>query len=120
MLEQAALDEKAEQEAAEHKRIIQNRMQMEQSALLEERRQQKKLELEKELEERRLNEIRQEVEDQTIADARREILEQHAPLLIGFLPPGVFRNLEEIRSLPNEVQRQFQRHVRIEDDPELW
>lgn len=120
MLEQAALDEKVEQEVAEQKRIVQNKMLMEQRALLEERRQRNQLEMQKELEERRLDEIRQKVEDQTITDARREILEQHAPLLIGFLPPGVFRNLEEIRSLPSEVQRQFQRHVRIQDDPELW
>lgn len=120
MLEQAALEEQAEKEAAEKRRIGLTQLQKEQAALLEERRQQRRQELAEKEEERRREEERQIAEDTAIADERRRILEQHAPLLIGFLPPGVFRNMEEIHTLPESVQAQFRRHVRIQDDPDLW
>jgi hypothetical protein len=28
--------------------------------------------------------------------------------------------MDEIKSLPENVQAQFRRHVRIQDDPDLW
>lgn len=120
MLEQAALEEQAEREAADRRHKDLTQFQKEQAALLEERRQQRKLEFAEKEEERRREEIRQQAEDEAIADERRRILEQHAPLLIGFMPPGVFRNMDEIKSLPENVQAQFRRHVRIQDDPDLW
>lgn len=120
MLEQAALEEQAEREAADKRHKDLTQLQKEQAALLEERRQQRKLEFAEKEEERRREEMRQQAEDQAIAEERRRILEQHAPLLIGFMPPGVFRDMAEIRSLPENVQAQFRRHVRIQDDPDLW
>lgn len=120
MLEQAALEERAEKEAAEQRRKGLTQLQREQAALLEERRQQRMQELAEKQEEQRIQEERQLAEDAAIAEERRRILEQHAPLLIGFMPPGVFRNMEEIQSLPENVRAQFRRHVRIQDDPDLW
>lgn len=120
MLEQAALEEKAEREAAERRHKDLTQLQKEQTALLEERRQLKKLEYAEKEEERRMEELRQQAEDEAIAEERRRILEQHAPLLIGFMPPGLFRNMEEMSSLPENIQAQFRRHVRIQDDPDLW
>ncbi|KAK4004446.1 hypothetical protein OUZ56_006180 [Daphnia magna] len=90
------------------------------SNLLEKRRQLKKLELCEKEEERRMEELRQQAEDEAIAEERRRILEQHAPLLIGFLPPGLFRNMAEMSSLSENIQTQFRRHVPIQDDPDLW
>ena len=119
-MEQAALAERAEKEAEEKRRKDLNQLLKEQSVLLEERRQARKLEFVEKEEERRRDEQRQRAEDQAIAEERRRILEQHAPLLIGFMPPGVFRNMAEISSLPESVQAQFKRHVRIQDDPDLW
>ena len=92
----------------------------EQQSLLEERNQRKCLQMEKERTEQLEEEDRQKKEDQLIVEERRKILAEHAPLLIGFLPGGVFRNLQEIDTLPTEVQEQFRRHVRIEEDPDLW
>ncbi len=112
--------EQAEREAEEKRRKDLTQFQKEQSALLEERRQARKLEFAEKEEERRREEQRQQAEDQAIAEERRRILEQHAPLLIGFMPPGVFRNMAEISSLPENVQAQFRRHVRLQDDPDLW
>uniref|UniRef100_A0A0P6FEU7 Meiosis-specific nuclear structural protein 1 n=1 Tax=Daphnia magna TaxID=35525 RepID=A0A0P6FEU7_9CRUS len=120
MLEQAALEEKAEREAAERRHKDLTQLQKEQAALFEERRQLKKLELAEKEEERRMEELRQQAEDEAIAEERRRILEQHAPLLIGFLPPGLFRNMAEMSSLPENIQAQFRRHVPIQDDPDLW
>ncbi|KZS05355.1 Uncharacterized protein APZ42_031483 [Daphnia magna] len=90
------------------------------SNLLEERRQRKTLELAEKEVERPMEELRQQAEDEAIAEERRRILEQHAPLLIGFLPPGLFRNMAEMSSLPENIQAQFRRHVLIQDDPDLW
>ena len=120
MLEQAALEERAELEAADKKRQGIAQFNREQVALIEERRRQRRIELMEKEEERRREEERQKAEDEAIADERKRILEQHAPLLIGFLPPGVFRDAAEMSSLPLDVQHQFRRHVRIQDDPDLW
>ncbi|KAK4027549.1 hypothetical protein OUZ56_016591 [Daphnia magna] len=120
MLEQGALEEKAEREAAERRHKDLTQLQKEQAALLAERRQLKKLELAEKEEERRMEKLRQQAEDEAIAEERRRILEQHAPLLIGFLPPGLFRNMAEMSSLPENIQAQFRRHVQIQDDPDLW
>lgn len=119
-MEQAALDEKAEQDAAERKLLSQTQMQKEQQLMLDERRRQKEQEQEQERNERLREEERQQREDQLIAEERRRILEQHAPLLTGFLPPGIFRDLQEINGLPDDIQQKFQRYVRIQDDPDLW
>lgn len=120
MLEQAALAEQAEREAEEKRRQGLSQLQKEQASILEERRQQRQLQLMEKEEERRREEERQLAEDTAIAEERRRILEQHAPLLIGFMPPGVFRNMTEISTLPENVQAQFRRHVRIQDNPDLW
>lgn len=120
MLEQAALEERAALEAAEKRHQGMMQLNREQAALIEERQQQRRLELIEKQEERRRQEERQRAEDEAIADERRRILEQHAPLLIGFMPPGVFRDMAEISALPENVQAQFRRHVRIQDDPDLW
>lgn len=120
LLEQAALDEKIEQEAAEQKLQSQTQLLREQQLLLDQRRQRKEQQREQDRNEQLREEERQQREDQLITEERRRILEQHAPLLAGFLPPGIFRDLQEIRTLPADVQQQFQRHVRIQDDPDLW
>ena len=88
--------------------------------MLEEHRERRKIQREKEEEERRQDETRQALEDRAIAEERRRILEQHAPLLMGFLPPGVFRDLDELITLPGHVQAQFKRQLRPQDDPDLW
>ena len=119
-LEKAALDERAEKESAERKLLGRNVLKREQEKTLQDRhRLQLKAREDEEVQRRRELE-RQRLEDETIAEERRRILEQHAPLLIGFLPHGIFRNLEEIEALPPSIQNQFQRHVRIQDDPDLW
>ncbi|KZR98582.1 Uncharacterized protein APZ42_005929, partial [Daphnia magna] len=77
MLDQAALEEKAEREAAERRHKDLTQLQKEQAALLEERRQLKKLEFAEKEEELRMEELRQQAEDEAIAEERRRILEQH-------------------------------------------
>ena len=117
MLEQAALDEEAQRLEAEKRRYDQSRLQKEQIVQLEELEQRKAMELAAKEEERVEEEARQQAEDLTIAQERRRILEEHAPLLVGFLPPGIFRDVNE---LPASVQDQFRRIVRIQDNPDLW
>lgn len=119
-MEQAALQEQAEREEAEKRRAGRELLLQQQVAQLDEQRKQKEQERVAMEEERRMEEERQKAEDEAIAEERRRILEQHAPLLIGFLPPGVFRDMDEIKTLPADVQAQFKRHIRIQDDPDLW
>ncbi|KAK4004398.1 hypothetical protein OUZ56_006133 [Daphnia magna] len=73
---EAALEEKAEREAAERRHKDLTQLQKEQTALLEERRQLKKLEFAEKEEERRMEELRQQAEDEAIAEEKRRILEQ--------------------------------------------
>ena len=117
MLEQAALDQEAQRLEAEKRRDDQNRLQREQMMQLEELGRRKALEFVAKEEERLEEEARQRAEDRAISEERRRILETHAPLLVGFLPPGIFRDLAE---LPASVHDQFRRIVRIQDDPDLW
>lgn len=119
-MEKAALDERAEKESMEKKLLDRNILKREQEKTLEDRHLLKLKEKQEEEIERRREQERQWLEDETIAEERRRILEQHAPLLIGFLPHGIFRNLEEISALPPNIQSQFHRHVRIQDDPDRW
>ena len=106
--------------AAERRQLDQTQLLREQQSLRDERRQQKEQQLEQDRKEQLREAQRQNREDELITEERRRILEQHAPLLAGFLPPGIFRDLQEICNLPADVQQQFQRHVRIQDDPDLW
>ena len=115
-----ALLEKAIREEAERKRQEQLVLRRHQEADLQERYRLKQKELEEAAAEREAAARRQLLEDETIAEERRRILEQHAPLLKGFLPATVFRDLQEISSLSYNIQSQFQQHVRLQDDPDLW
>lgn len=120
MLEQAEIAARKEREEAEEKRKDRIKMVEEQAVLQEERQKLQKAEAEERALEMRLEEERQAAEDRAIADERRRILEQHAPLLVGFLPRGVFRSHEELEALPESVRPQFRKLVRIQDDPDLW
>ena len=117
MLEQAALDQEAQRVEAEKRRDDQSRLLKEQMKQMEELERRKALELAVKEEERLEEEARQRAEDRAISEERRRILETHAPLLVGFLPPGIFRDIAE---LPASVHDQFRRIVRIQDDPDLW
>lgn len=130
MLEQAELNAELDRREAELRRKDRTRQADIEAADMEARRKRQEQEAEEKAEEQRREEARQEAEDRAIAEERRRILQEHAPLLVGFLPRGVFRNAEELDALPEDVRATFRRllfqgdgsngPVRIQDDPDLW
>ena len=61
-------------------------------------------EMERRAEEERRDAERQRAEDAAVAEERRRILEQHAPLLMEFLPASVLRDVDDLRVLPASLQ----------------
>lgn len=119
-MERAALEQRAAEEEKARLREGQTRLQQEQEAQLQDRQAMRRKEMERRAEEERRDAERQRAEDAAVAEERRRILEQHAPLLMEFLPASVLRDVDDLRVLPASLQAQFQPRARLQDDPDLW
>ncbi|XP_009992839.1 PREDICTED: meiosis-specific nuclear structural protein 1 [Chaetura pelagica] len=64
---------------------------------------------ERELEERRLEERRQENIRAVVEEERQKLLKEHASKLLGYLPPGVFKNEDDINMLGEEFRLAYQK-----------
>ncbi|NXT57095.1 MNS1 protein, partial [Pluvianellus socialis] len=114
MLAKFAEDDRIEQMNAQKRRMKQLEHRRAVEKFLEDRRQQFIADKERELEERKLEERRQENIRAIVEEERQKLLKEHASKLLGYLPPGVIKDEDDINMLGEEFRLAYQRARRFQ------
>jgi len=115
MLAKFAHDDKIElmNAAARRQKQLERRKAVE--SLIEERQNQFAAERQMEITEFLEGQKREEIRQQIIEEERQRLLREHASKLAGYMPKGVFRNVNEVSELGDETLRGIYDQSRVEE-----
>ena len=115
MLAKFAHDDKIElmNAAARRQKQLEHRKAVE--SLIEERQNQFAAERQMEITEFLEGQKREEIRQQIIEEERQRLLREHASKLAGYMPKGVFRNVNEVSELGDETLRGIYDQSRVEE-----
>lgn len=109
MLAKYAEDDRIELMNAQKQRMKQLEHKKAVEKLIEERRNQFLADKQRELEEWQLQQRRQGCVNEIIEEERLKLLKEHATKLLGYLPKGVFKKVDDIDMLGEEFRKAYQK-----------
>ncbi|KAL5256238.1 hypothetical protein ACHWQZ_G011457 [Mnemiopsis leidyi] len=108
MLAKFAEDDRIEQMNAQKRRMKQLEHKRAVEALIEDRRKQFEAEKAAEMDEMEQERQRQAMRQQIIEEERQKLLQEHAKMLLGFMPKGVLRDNKDLSLFDDEFRTNFE------------